>query len=87
MNLYIARFLDSTSQDEEGEGIVLEENKLPWEGTDRDYQYEEVYIILWYNGMMKCIYLKQFLFIPLMLFIWLFIDICSASGSSLPYPS
>ncbi|GKC92516.1 eukaryotic translation initiation factor 2 subunit beta-like protein [Tanacetum coccineum] len=32
---------DSTSQDEEGEGIVLED-KLPREGTDRDYQYEEL---------------------------------------------
>ncbi|PWA50061.1 Translation initiation factor IF2/IF5 [Artemisia annua] len=32
----------STSQDEEGEGVVLEEDRLPWEGTDRDYKYEEL---------------------------------------------
>ncbi|KAI3787983.1 hypothetical protein L2E82_00529 [Cichorium intybus] len=29
-------------EDEEGEGIVLQEQKLPWEGTDRDYIYEEL---------------------------------------------
>ncbi|KVH94137.1 Translation initiation factor IF2/IF5 [Cynara cardunculus var. scolymus] len=31
-----------TGEDEEGEGIVLEQQKLPWEGTDRDYKYEEL---------------------------------------------
>ncbi|KAI3771269.1 hypothetical protein L6452_02429 [Arctium lappa] len=29
-------------EDEEGEGIVLQQQKLPWEGTDRDYKYEEL---------------------------------------------
>ncbi|KAM0044640.1 putative translation initiation factor IF2/IF5 [Helianthus debilis subsp. tardiflorus] len=29
-------------EDEEGEGIDLQPQKLPWEGTDRDYKYEEL---------------------------------------------
>ncbi|XP_071716497.1 eukaryotic translation initiation factor 2 subunit beta-like [Rutidosis leptorrhynchoides] len=33
---------DPIGGDEEGEGIDLEEQKLPWEGTDRDYKYEEL---------------------------------------------
>lgn len=32
---------DDFGEDEEGEGIVLQQ-QLPWEGTDRDYEYEEV---------------------------------------------
>ena len=28
-------------EDEEGEGIILQ-TRYPWEGTDRDYKYEEV---------------------------------------------
>nr|XP_043622085.1 eukaryotic translation initiation factor 2 subunit beta-like [Erigeron canadensis]XP_043622086.1 eukaryotic translation initiation factor 2 subunit beta-like [Erigeron canadensis] len=28
--------------DEEGEGKVLEQHRLPWEGTDLDYEYEEL---------------------------------------------
>nr|XP_043635819.1 eukaryotic translation initiation factor 2 subunit beta [Erigeron canadensis] len=33
---------DSIGEDEQGEGIDLHEQKLPWEGTDRDYEYEEL---------------------------------------------
>ncbi|XP_047316696.1 eukaryotic translation initiation factor 2 subunit beta [Impatiens glandulifera] len=32
---------DHIGEDEEGEGIVLEA-QFPWEGTDRDYEYEEL---------------------------------------------
>mgnify|MGYP003366300551 CR=1 FL=1 len=34
--------LERTGEDEEGEGIVLETPSYPWEGSDRDYTYEEV---------------------------------------------
>ncbi|KAF5199380.1 Eukaryotic translation initiation factor 2 subunit beta [Thalictrum thalictroides] len=33
---------DKIAEDEEGEGIILEQSRYPWEGTDRDYQYEEL---------------------------------------------
>jgi len=34
---------DHVVEEEEGEGIVLQQlQRLPWEGTDRDYQYEEL---------------------------------------------
>uniref|UniRef100_A0A2N9EX87 Uncharacterized protein n=1 Tax=Fagus sylvatica TaxID=28930 RepID=A0A2N9EX87_FAGSY len=33
-------FDDHIGEDEEGEGIVLH-TRYPWEGTDRDYEYEE----------------------------------------------
>lgn len=33
---------DQVGDDEEGEGIVLGVSRYPWEGTDRDYIYEEV---------------------------------------------
>ncbi|KAK3002077.1 hypothetical protein RJ639_020239 [Escallonia herrerae] len=33
---------DNFGEDEEGEGIVLQQQRLPWEGTDRDYEYEEL---------------------------------------------
>ncbi|KAI3676328.1 hypothetical protein L1987_85934 [Smallanthus sonchifolius] len=29
-------------EDEQGKGIVLEQQLLPWEGADRDYKYEEL---------------------------------------------
>ncbi|KAL8106508.1 eukaryotic translation initiation factor 2 subunit beta-like [Apium graveolens] len=32
---------DNIGEDEEGEGIVLQQ-QLPWEGTERDYEYEEL---------------------------------------------
>ena len=32
---------DDIGEDEEGEGIILQQ-QLPWEGTERDYEYEEV---------------------------------------------
>ncbi|XP_059659891.1 eukaryotic translation initiation factor 2 subunit beta-like [Cornus florida] len=32
---------DHIGEDEEGEGIVLQ-SQLPWEGSDRDYEYEEL---------------------------------------------
>ena len=37
---------DQAGEDEEGEGIVLggaAATRYPWEGTDRDYKYEEVF--------------------------------------------
>jgi translation initiation factor 2 subunit 2 len=37
-------FDDHVGEDEEGEGIVLH-TRYPWEGTDRDYEYEEVYYL------------------------------------------
>lgn len=37
--------LDHTGEDEEGEGIMLQP-RYPWEGSDRDYEYEEVYSML-----------------------------------------
>ncbi|PIA53971.1 hypothetical protein AQUCO_00900503v1 [Aquilegia coerulea] len=33
---------DVTGEDEEGEGIVLQQSIYPWEGSDRDYYYEEL---------------------------------------------
>lgn len=30
------------AEDEQGQGIVLGGTRFPWEGTDRDYKYEEV---------------------------------------------
>lgn len=33
---------DQIGGDEEGEGIVLGVVRYPWEGTDRDYKYDEV---------------------------------------------
>lgn len=36
--------LEHPGEDEEGEGIVLESSN-PWEGSDRDYEYEEVCIL------------------------------------------
>lgn len=35
-------FLD-TIEEEEGEGIILQH--YPWEGSDRDYEYEEVMLL------------------------------------------
>ncbi|KAK1353127.1 Eukaryotic translation initiation factor 2 subunit beta [Heracleum sosnowskyi] len=32
---------DNIGEDEEGEGIILQQ-QLPWEGTERDYEYEEL---------------------------------------------
>ncbi|KAL1834970.1 hypothetical protein ACET3Z_004621 [Daucus carota] len=32
---------DIIGEDEEGEGIILQQ-QLPWEGTERDYEYEEL---------------------------------------------
>ncbi|KAG9443265.1 hypothetical protein H6P81_014605 [Aristolochia fimbriata] len=33
---------DHIGEDEEGEGIVLQQTLYPWEGSDRDYKYEEL---------------------------------------------
>lgn len=33
-------------ENEEGKGISLGTPQLPWEGTDRDYKYEEVSLVL-----------------------------------------
>jgi len=35
--------VDQFGEDEQGEGIVLGGSRYPWEGTDRDYHYEEVH--------------------------------------------
>lgn len=42
--LFVSDFI---GEDEEGEGIVLqgERSLYPWEGSDRDYTYEEVCLI------------------------------------------
>ncbi|KAF6150494.1 hypothetical protein GIB67_030295 [Kingdonia uniflora] len=34
--------LDEAVDDEEGEGIILQAPRYPWEGSDRDYKYEEL---------------------------------------------
>ena len=34
------KIIDTIGEDGEGEGIVLQQ--YPWEGSDRDYEYEEV---------------------------------------------
>ncbi|KAM7470033.1 hypothetical protein LguiA_008216 [Lonicera macranthoides] len=35
--------LDDPVAEEEGEGIVLQQQqRLPWEGSDRDYEYDEL---------------------------------------------
>ncbi|KAG0479085.1 hypothetical protein HPP92_013804 [Vanilla planifolia] len=33
---------NDVGEDEEGEGIILGGERYPWEGTDRDYKYEEL---------------------------------------------
>lgn len=38
--ILFVKIIDTVGEDEEGEGIVLQQ--YPWEGTDRDYKYEEV---------------------------------------------
>jgi len=36
-------FLDHAGEDEKGEGADLQQQQRnPWDGTDRDYEYEEV---------------------------------------------
>lgn len=35
---------EHVNDEEEGEGIPLQQQLYPWEGTDRDYLYEEVCI-------------------------------------------
>ncbi|RVX22932.1 Eukaryotic translation initiation factor 2 subunit beta [Vitis vinifera] len=37
----LSTLLDHNGEDEEGEGIVLQP-RYPWEGSDRDYKYEEL---------------------------------------------
>lgn len=41
---YTFSLADNAEGDEEGEGIVLQ--RYPWEGSDRDYHYEEVSSVL-----------------------------------------
>lgn len=53
LNICSVCFLDPIGEDEEGEGIVLQEQKLPWEGTDRDYIYEEVCNSSYYTLCLK----------------------------------
>ncbi|XP_010540870.1 PREDICTED: eukaryotic translation initiation factor 2 subunit beta-like [Tarenaya hassleriana] len=33
---------DLGNDEEEGDGIVLQQQRYPWEGSDRDYEYEEL---------------------------------------------
>ncbi|KAJ8765548.1 hypothetical protein K2173_014670 [Erythroxylum novogranatense] len=33
---------DHADEDEQGEGISLQQQRYPWEGSDRDYEYEEL---------------------------------------------
>ncbi|XP_048227910.1 eukaryotic translation initiation factor 2 subunit beta isoform X2 [Ricinus communis] len=33
---------DHVAEDEEGEGLVLQQQLYPWDGSDRDYEYEEL---------------------------------------------
>lgn len=40
-NSFIVGLLEHPAEDEEGEGIILGASN-PWEGSDRDYEYEEV---------------------------------------------
>lgn len=40
-DLTCSLLLDQPGDDEEAGEIVLQQ--LPWEGTDRDYEYEEVF--------------------------------------------
>lgn len=44
MKFHILGLVDHNAEDEEGEGIVLQ-SRNPWEGSDRDYEYEEVYLL------------------------------------------
>lgn len=44
LRFYLLGFLDHAADDEQGEGIVLEARD-PWEGSDRDYEYEEVWLL------------------------------------------
>ena len=42
---YVVFLLDHIGEDEEGEGISLHP-RYPWEGSDRDYEYDEVCYLL-----------------------------------------
>lgn len=46
---FLYAFVDPVGESEEADGTDDQENKLPWEGTDRDYMYEEVYNIVEYK--------------------------------------
>jgi hypothetical protein len=37
---------DQIGEDQEGEGIMLGGSRNAWEGSDRDYTYEEVFVHL-----------------------------------------
>lgn len=54
---------DQIGEEEEGEGIVLGgAPKYPWEGTDRDYKYEEVLKYMSTKFFLKaCIFLHWLL--------------------------
>lgn len=51
-------------EDEEGEGILLEASN-PWEGSDRDYEYEEVCKLSHLTTVLHCT-----MSIPLLYIIW-----------------
>lgn len=45
---------DQVGEDEEGEGIVLAGgSRYAWEGSDRDYTYDEVFVPFWLLTMYK----------------------------------
>lgn len=46
--LFSLSLSDNFGEDEEGEGIILQQ-QLPWEGTERDYEYEEVSLVFAMN--------------------------------------
>lgn len=39
--MLLTTYLDQIDGNEEGDGLVLQQ-RYPWEGSDRDYEYEEV---------------------------------------------
>lgn len=45
VEIYVLSLSDHAGVDEEGEGTVPQ-SRFPWEGSDRDYEYEEVNYLL-----------------------------------------
>jgi len=50
IKIFCVFHLDHTGKDEEEDGIMLQP-RYPWEGSDRDYEYEEVY--LWISMLLE----------------------------------
>lgn len=62
------------AEDEEGDGIILQQ-QYPWEGSDRDYDYEEV-----------CLMFLLFFLPPLIYYIVCASCERAAPKQSVPYP-